>query len=291
MNYLLRKLMANGGFMNAAGDGSGGAGDGAGGAGGAGAAGTDDKGGQGSGVDDKSGKKGPSDEEARLLKENMKRKEELRKAGEDKAALEAKLKQFDGIDPDAIRKLLDEQKTAESKQLEAKGDWERLKARMAEEHTREVGTIKQQLEALQAQLAKSNGTINDLSIGSKFGQSQFISEEMTLTPAKARVIYGDHFDLVDGEVVGYDKPRGSANRTAIVDGYGNAVAFDAAMAKIVESDSEKDHLLKSKIKSGAGSESKKSSGSQQQQSKSTEGMSSLSKIANGLAGLKINVPK
>lgn len=231
------------------------------------------------------GAKKPSDEEARLLKENMKRKEELRKAAEEKAALEAKLKQFEGIDPEAVRKLLAEQKTAEEKQLEAKGDYERLKQRMAEEHSRETATLKAQIEALNAELGKTKGTINELSIGTQFGQSKFISEELTLTPAKARVIYADYFDLEDGKVVGYDKPRGAANRTALVDQYGNAVAFDEALRKIVEADPEKDHLLKSKMKPGAGSDSKKPSGIP---AKEAGPVSAVSRIASGLKGLKVS---
>ena len=235
-------------------------------------------------------KTGPTDEEARLLKENMKRKEELRKSGEEKAALEAKLKLFEGIDPEAVKKLLLDQSTSETKALEAKGDWERLKGRMAEEHAREVGTVKQQLQALQDELGKAASTINDLSIGSKFSQSKFIADEMTLTSGKARVIYGEHFDLVDGEVVGYDKPRGVASRTAIVDQYGNAVAFEVAMRKIVESDPEKDHMIKSKMKPGAGSGSTKPSGQQVTKSQ-TDGVSSIGKIAAGLSSLKINSDK
>lgn len=249
------------------------------------------EGGEGAGEGDKGGKEGgeggkkPSDEEARLLKENMKRKEELRKVAEEKATLEAKLKQFEGIDPEAVRKLLADQKTAEEKQLEAKGDYERLKQRMAEEHGKQVSTLQQQIETLQAELGKTKGTINELSIGTQFGQSKFISEELTLTPAKARVIYADYFDLEEGKIVGYDKPRGAANRTALVDQYGNAVAFDEALRKIVEADPEKDHLLKSKMKPGAGSDSKKPSGVPP---KETGPVSAVSRIASGLKGLKVS---
>ena len=229
----------------------------------------------------KDGKSGPSDEEARLLKENMQKKEQLKKKDEELAALK---KQFEGIDPEAVRKLLAEQKSAEEQALEKKGDYERLKARMAEEHGKEVTTLKAQLEALQGEKSKLAGTINDLTVGTQFGQSKFIGEELTLTPAKARVIYGDYFEVEDGKIVGYDKPRGSANRTALVDQYGSAIGFDAALRKIVEADPEKDHLLKSKVKSGAGSDSKKASG---EPAKEVSG-DSMSKIAAGLKGLKIS---
>jgi hypothetical protein len=233
----------------------------------------------------KNKKTGPSDEEARLLKENMKKKGELTKAAADLAELQAKLKLFDGIDPDAVKKLLDEQKDAETKSLEAKGDYDRLRQRMGEEHLKETQTLKDQIANLSGELGKTKGTVNELSIGTQFGQSKFISGELTLTPSKARLIYADHFDLEDGKVVGYDKPRGSANRTALVDQYGNSVGFDDAMRKIIDADPEKDDLLKSKAKPGASSDSKKSNASADKGKALTD---SVSKIQAGLVGLKVS---
>lgn len=272
-----------GGSGDNGGTGDGGDGGGDNGGDGGNAGGADDKGGTG---DDKSGKGGArkmSDEEARLLKENMKKKEQLDKAQQQLKTMQEQLKAFEGIDPAAVKKMLAEQKTAEEKALEAKGDWERLKTRMAEEHGKEVKTLQEQIEALSSQLTNTKGTINELTIGSQFSQSQFIAEELTLTPAKARVIYGEHFELEDGKLVAYDKPRGAANRTALVDQYGNAVSFDEALKKIVEADPEKDHLLKSKVKPGAGSESRKPAATNKPEGESD----SISKIASGLKGLKL----
>ena len=232
-------------------------------------------------VEDKGAKTGPSDEEARLLKENMARKEQLRRTQDELASLR---KSVEGLDLDEVRKLVADRKTAEEKALEAKGDYDRLKQRMAEEHGKEVTALKSQIDALQGELGKTKGTINDLTVGTQFSQSQFINGELTLTPAKARMIYGDYFEVKeDGKIVGYDKPRGSASRTELVDQYGNAVAFDVALRKIVEADPEKDHLMKSKVKAGAGSDSKKASS---EVTKEVSG-DSMSKIAAGLKGLKI----
>lgn len=213
----------------------------------------------------------------------MKKKEALDKTNADLAAAKEALKAFEGIDPTAVRKLLNDQKSAEEKALAAAGDWERLKARMAEEHGKEITTLQQQLAEANAKVLNTVGTINDLSVGTQFSQSKFIAEELTLTPAKARVIYGDHFDVEDGKVVGYDKPKGAQNRTAMVDQYGNPVSFEEALKKIIEADPEKDELLKSKVKPGAGSESKKP-GSTSKPEVHNDG---ISKIASGLKGLKI----
>lgn len=224
-----------------------------------------------------------SDEEARLLKENMKKKEALDRANAELKKAQENLKRFDGIDPEAVKQLLNDQRTAEEKALEAKGDWDRLKTRMAEEHGKEVQTLQEQIKSLTEQLNSTQGTIKDLSIGTHFSQSKFIAEELTLTPAKTRVIYGDYFDVEEGKVVGYDKPRGAANRTAIIDQYGNPVGFEDALKKIIEADPEKDHLLKSKIKPGAGSDSKKPTNVQ----KGEIAPDGLSKIASGLKNLKV----
>ncbi|MCY1309996.1 hypothetical protein D9M70_601460 [compost metagenome] len=105
-----------------------------------------------------------------------------------------------------------------------------------------------------------------------------------MTPSKARVIYGQHFDLVDGKVVGYDKPRGAANRTALVDSLGEPVQFEEALRKIVEADPDKDHLLKAKVKPGAGSGNRVTPSSAGKQDTKTDA-SSFDKIAAGLKSL------
>lgn len=104
--------------------------------------------------------------------------------------------------------------------------------------------------AMQAQIV-------ELTVGHSFDNSGFIRDEMVLTPRKARVVYGDHFDVEDGRLVGYDKPRGTGERTKLVDGKGEPLGFEEAMRKIVEIDPDRDNLLKSKLKQGADSADKK----------------------------------
>ncbi|HHJ4449796.1 TPA: hypothetical protein ACQJMR_005500, partial [Raoultella ornithinolytica] len=73
-----------------------------------------------------------------------------------------------------------------------------------------------------------------------------------MTPAKARVIYGSHFEIgEDGQVVGYDKPAGAKDRAVLVDGQGNPLAFESAIERILRADPEADALLRSEAKQGA----------------------------------------
>lgn len=232
----------------------------------------------------------PTDEEAKLLKEVMQKKGKLDEANLALSAAQEQLKKFEGIDPEAVRALLKEKQDAETAALEAKGEWSRLKERMADEHGKEKKTLQEKIDALQAQLGQRDGVINELTVGTQFSQSQFISAELALTPAKARVIYGDHFELVDGKIVAYDKPKGSAERTMIVNGSGAAMSFDEALRKIVDADPEKDHLLKSKVKAGAGSDSRLAGGKVTTVVEQGEGASKgLSRIAAGLKGLNVKL--
>ena len=213
----------------------------------------------------------------------MQKKDLLTKSSADLATAQEALKAFEGIDPVAVRKLLTEQKDNETKAMEAAGEWKTLKERMSQEHTTATATLKAENQTLKDALGLKETTINDLSIGSRFSASNFIADELVLTPAKARIVYGEHFDLVDGKVVGFDKPRGAANRTPLIDQHGNNVDFEAALRKVVELDPDKDHMIKSKVKTGAGS-----SGRPVGDIKPPAGKTdSLSRIAGGLSALKI----
>lgn len=202
--------------------------------------------------------KGPTDAEAKLLKEVMEKKEALKKVNAEKAELAEKLARFDGVDLEAVKQLLAEKQERENAELERKGEWDRLKAQMAEQHKKELerltGEATGKVSELSEKLSKREREIQELTIGRSFSESSFIRDSLTLTPSKARVVYGAHFDLVDGKIVGYDKPAGSAERTALVDGNGDPLTFEKAIEKLVELDPDRDQMLKSKIRAGAGSD-------------------------------------
>lgn len=214
---------------------------------------------------ERAGGKGPSDAEAKLLKEVMEKKEALKaaqakaaQADAEKAELAAKLAAFDGVDLAAVKAMLEEKAARETAELERKGEWDRLKAQMVDAHTKEVTAIRTEYETkvkdLESTVGKTDKTIHELTIGRSFSESPFIREGLTLTPGKARVIYGGHFELQDGKVIAYDKPAGSTDRTMLINGDGEPLAFDKAIEKLVELDPDRDNLLRSKVKAGSGSE-------------------------------------
>jgi len=201
-----------------------------------------------------------SDKEAELLKENMKKKDEIK-------ALKEQLTKFEGIDPEQVKKLLadaaaaeEAKKAAELAAAQAAGDTEKVKKMMAEAHQAEIEAERKKIaekdgEVQTAKTALDNAlkVINELTVGTAFSNSSFVKDELILTPAKARVVYGDHFESENGVVVAYDKPKGVEGRTKLIDGSGQALGFEAAIKKLVDSDPERDNLVKSKMAPGAGS--------------------------------------
>lgn len=209
------------------------------------------------------------DENARLLRESMKRKDELRR--------------FKDVDPERYRELLSKEEQAEQERIEAErkaaekaGDFERVKQMMAESHEREAKALKDRIAELEGVLKVKDTSIEELSLGNSFATSQFIGENLILSPTKARALYGSHFEIEDGKVVAYDKPAGARERTKLVDGRGEPLGFEAAIAAIVDADSDKNTILKSKFKPGAGSRSN-SSGNKEPSSKN-DGLVGLARM-------------
>lgn len=192
-----------------------------------------------------------SQKELELLRESMSRKEKIKE-------LESKLaevqKVWDGLNPDDVRKLIQDRKAAELADMEKKGEFEKIRQQMLEAHNAEKTTLASQITELQQKIASSNSQIDNLTVGQAFATSKFISDELVLTPTKARTVYGAHFDRDEsGNIAGYDKPAGSPGRAPLVDGSGSPLSFDAALKKIIEGDPDRDALLKAKIKQGADS--------------------------------------
>lgn len=198
-----------------------------------------------------------SDKEAELLKEVMKRKGNEQTLKGEVGTLKEQLAKFEGVDVEQVRALLQDKTDRERAELEKKGEFDRVKQQIVEQHQTELTgvrtTFESQVTDLSGKLNAATSLISDLTIGRSFGDSPFVREDLALTPSKARVVYGSHFELQDGNVVAYDKPAGAANRTVLVDAKGDALPFDQAIQKIVKADPDYEHLIRSKVRQGAGS--------------------------------------
>lgn len=217
-------------------------------------------------------------EKASLLKEVMKKKEALKEKDDALAAAQAELAKFKGIDPVKYAELMKAQTAAEEAQALAAGDFDRVRQMMADQHAAEIAEKNAEIERLRNESAGAAKVIDGLTIGNDFAGSKYIAENLTLSPTKARVLYGSHFETKDGKTVAYDKPAGSPNRTLLVNSAGEPLPFDAAFEKIIAADPDKDSVLKAKLNPGSAS---KTTGAEKKQEKqgSDDGLYGRSRIA------------
>lgn len=192
-----------------------------------------------------------------LVKENMKRKEKER-------SLSDQLAQYGNIDPAKARQLAESataaekaRQAAEQEDLERRGEFDAVKKQMFEAHQTELQSERDHRNQVEQENVALRSKLLEMTVGTAFGGSNFLREKALMTPAKARVIYGAHFEVSeDGSVVGYDKPAGAKERAVLVDGTGKPLHFEAAIERILRADPEADALLRSEAKQGAGSQSK-----------------------------------
>lgn len=202
---------------------------------------------------DKEGDKKVSDAEAALLKDVMKQKKAAADAKSALDAANAKLREFDGLDPAELRKLLADKADAERKEAEKRGEYDRIIAQVRDEAAKREKALSDEHGQTKSQLEAAQKRIDELTVGYSFTNSKFLTDETVLSGDKARKLYGDHFEIEDGIVVAYDKPRGSSERTPLVDGNGTRLQFEAAIEKIVKGDSDFERIAKSKMRPGSGS--------------------------------------
>lgn len=218
---------------------------------------------------------------ADLLKESMKRKG-------NEQTLKEKLAQFGDVDPERVKALIQaeaesekQRKASEEAELLRRGEFDAVKKQMVEAHDAEVADLRAQLEQVQNEANSLKRGLIEKTVGTSFGESNFLREKVLMTPAKARVIYGSHFEVnEDGQVVGYDKPAGAKDRTILVDGSGNPLSFELAIERVLRADPEADALLRSEAKPGVGSQTKATTKVTTEAPKSA-----LDKLAMGLGKL------
>lgn len=214
------------------------------------------------------------EEKAQLLKDVMKWKEKARTA-------EAEAKKYEGIDPEKARKALEAQAAAERKELEAKGEYQRIIQQVADESQAKVKAAEDKVAEVQAQLEALQESIQRSDIASRFANSTFVRDSLVISGAKVQNLYGAHFDVVEGELVAYDKPRGEKDRTPLVDDKGQNLPFEAALEKVVKSDPEWERLTKANLKKGPGSTTQNLDPNNREVPKDSRSM-----IAKGLGSLK-----
>lgn len=221
----------------------------------------DDKGdsGKGDGSGDDKGKDGDQgdkpkvdDEKAQLIKDVMKWKGEAKETKNELAEIR---KLLGDLDPAKARELADQAKERERTELEKKGQYEQVLQQVRDEHKKTVDGLKEQLGQKDQALNDALKQVENLTVGTNFRSSEFISKQSTLPPTIAQKEFGAYFEYEDGQLVPYTKPRGEKDRAPMVDGDGKPKSFDAAIQTLFEQHPDAKSLIRTTVKAGAGSKS------------------------------------
>lgn len=256
---------------------------------------TADKDEPGKGSKDKDGDSGkdtkPSNEEARLLKELMKQKDKVKDltSNFDKTDKELKaLKEILGdLDPDKVKELVDANKDAQRKRLEEEGKYKEIVQQMKDEHQKGVAALNETIKTLTEERDAIKSQVEELSIGRAFSDSTFIRENSALPPSIVRKEFAVYFDIENGQLVPYTKPRGEQGRAPLVDAEGNSKSFEEAIAHLFTTHPDSKSLLKAKAKPGAGSGTDKGTGTKPSGDGSKEPeVKGVDRIAKALSGSK-----
>lgn len=218
--------------------------------------------------DDGSGKNNAA--MAQLYAESKARKQKLdaaKKELTDKeqkiADLEKQINEF-GADVDTVKKMLADKKKAEEQLLLDEKKYGELTQRMADEHQKAIDGLKnstsEELTAKEKLLKKKDLQIESLLTGNAFSHSTYVQQDLLISGSAAQRLYGDFFEVEDGELVPYSAPSTSSKRVPLVDASGTPLSFDEALKEIVSKDPEKDAITKSKKKPGSRSKSTQTDG-------------------------------
>lgn len=242
--------------------------------------------GDGDGDSDKGGKADPSntptDNEAKLLKDVMKHKARSKELQDRFNTTESELKKIKDLMGDLseeeLADILQNRKDQAREDMEKRGEYDRIIEQMREENSKEVDKYKVQAETLQTENESLQKQIDELTIGRSFSDSSFISDSVTVPLSFIRKEFSPHFDLVAGEVVAFDKPRGAAERTPLVDAQGQNLDFEAAIEKLVSSHPDSKQMRRAKVRPGANSATDKSKGADAEKADKAENLHGQSRI-------------
>lgn len=229
--------------------------------------------------------KGLNDEIARLVKDVMKQKERAKSAQTEKDELAKQVsdiqKVLGDMSLDDVEGLIKARKDADRKRLEEQGKYEQIVEQMRDQHKTEVSDLRTKIGELEVALRTKEGSLEELSIGRAFGDSVFLREKSTIPASIARKEFGDYFDIENGVVVPYNKPRGQEDRAPLVDAEGHVKDFETAIQELFTKHPESKSLLKTTQKPGAAS-STESVTAPAKPSENKTGLTGLERIQAGL---------
>lgn len=159
-----------------------------------------------------------------------------------KEAAEAKLKMFEGLDPELARKAIDTVGKLDAKKLIDAGEVDKVRKEISDQYLAQIA----EKESLAAQL---QGQLHDMKIGKVFESSKFLNENLAVPKDFVEAAYRSNFKIEDGKIVPYGK---DGNKIYSKTRIGEVADAEEALQILIESHPSKDAILKADVGSGSG---------------------------------------
>lgn len=157
-------------------------------------------------------------------------------------AAEAKLKAFEGIEPEAARTAIETVKNYDSSKSKDAAEFER---RLSESNK----TWQEKLDAATKAAAEAERKLDEKIVGDAFLRSKFIADKLAVPADMVQATFGRNFKVENGQLVAID-----ANGNPIMSkaNPGTNATFDEACEILVSGYAHKDSILKATNGGGSG---------------------------------------
>ena len=159
-------------------------------------------------------------------------------------SFEEKLKQFEGLDPEAARKAMETVKNLDDKKLVDADQVQRIKDETAAAFQKRLDEANKELDQIHSQYAQEK-------LAGAFSGSKFVKERLAIPPDMVQSAFARHFEFKDGRI----NPKDANGNPIYSDSNpGDVASFDEALEKIVQQYPHRDSILKGTGNSGSGAQ-------------------------------------
>lgn len=160
----------------------------------------------------------------------------------EKEQLQAKFKDFDGLDPKKAREALEIASKLDQKQLIDAGKVDEVKNQITAQFTTQLTEKEKTVQGLQSK-------IEQLLVNNVFANSEFVRNNLAIPRDMFEAYFRSNFKVENEQVVAYDK---AGNRLMSKKAIGEFAAPEEALEILVEAHPQKDIILRAEVGNGSG---------------------------------------
>lgn len=162
----------------------------------------------------------------------------------------AKVKAFEGLDPEVARKAIEKTKDIEDGKLIAAGQLDKVKQEMEITFGEKLKATELKYEPVVKERDAFRSQLHNERLGAAFGQSKFIKERVAIPADLVRSHFGANFSVGDDGKIQAKAPDGSPVYSRVR--AGEIAEFDEALEMMVDAYPYRDHILKGTGATGSG---------------------------------------